>query len=264
MVLALVLLAACTGTSPPREDAAVVQPEAPRPIVEPASHPVNATAAPPAVEITNVLRPPALPRRRGPDKTAMISNGWVATAKVGTTWAILPSVREELDDDELLARWRAGDPAAGERVFSRYVKSLFRFFRSKLDDPIADDLTQTTYLAATNARDSFRGGATVRTFLFAIARKQLLMHFRGAPKRSREVVLDTMSVFDLNPSPSSIPRATEEQRLLLDALRRIPIDFQIAVALLLGRPVDRRHRPSARGRGGHRAQPARPRARARR
>ncbi|HWB74254.1 MAG TPA: sigma-70 family RNA polymerase sigma factor [Nannocystaceae bacterium] len=137
----------------------------------------------------------------------------------------------DLDDDELLTRWRAGDRAAGERLFTRHVKSLFRFFRSKLDDAVAEDLTQATFLAATAARDSFRGDATLRTFLFAIARKQLLMHYRSRPKRDREVALDTMSACDLGASPSSLLRGSEEQRLLLTALRQIPIDFQIAVEL---------------------------------
>jgi RNA polymerase sigma-70 factor (ECF subfamily) len=136
-----------------------------------------------------------------------------------------------VDDDELLSRWRAGDRSAGERLLSRHVKSLFRFFRSKVDDTAAEDLTQSTFLAATAARDTFRGDASLRTFLFAIARKQLLMHYRSSPKREREVVLDTMSVFDLGASPSSLLRASDEQRLLRTALARIPVDFQIAVEL---------------------------------
>ena len=40
-----------------------------------------------------------------------------------------------------------------------------------------------------------------------------------------------MSVADLGASPGTLAQAREEQELLLLALRRIPIDFQIAVEL---------------------------------
>lgn len=135
------------------------------------------------------------------------------------------------DDDDALDRWRAGDPAAGEVIFNRFVKPLFRFFRSKVDDTVAEDLTQATFLGLTKGREGFRGDASVRTFVFAIARRQLLMHYRARPKREREVVLDTMSVADLGASPSTLMRSKEEERLLLTALVRIPVDFQIAVEL---------------------------------
>lgn len=135
------------------------------------------------------------------------------------------------DDDGGLERWRAGDRAAGEAIFNRFVAPLFRFFRSKVDVTIAEDLTQATFLALTKGRDAFRGDASLRTYVFAIARKQLLMHYRARPKREREVELATMSVADVGASPSTMLRGREEERLLLTALVRIPIDFQIAVEL---------------------------------
>ncbi|MBK8238221.1 MAG: RNA polymerase sigma factor [Deltaproteobacteria bacterium] len=137
----------------------------------------------------------------------------------------------ELSDFELLERWRAGDRGAGDRLFSRHVKPLFRFFRNKVDDALAEDLTQSTLLGCAASRDRLRGESSFRTYLFAIARKQLLMHFRGRLRDRHEVALETMSVVDLGASPSTMLRAGAEQRLLLQALQRLPVDFQIAVEL---------------------------------
>jgi RNA polymerase sigma factor (sigma-70 family) len=134
-------------------------------------------------------------------------------------------------DLELLVRWRAGDRAAGDELFERHFTGLFRFFRSKIEDAAAEDLTQATFLACVAGRESFRAESSVRTYLFAIARNQLLMHFRKRTRAERVLVLDSVSVAELGASPSEKLGASEEQRLLLSALRRIPIDFQIAIEL---------------------------------
>ncbi len=134
-------------------------------------------------------------------------------------------------DHELLERWRAGDRAAGDALFERHFTGLFRFFRSKIEDAAAEDLTQATFLACVAGRESFRAESSVRTYLFAIARKQLLMHFRKRTRADKVLVLDSVSVAELGASPSEKLGASEEQRLLLSALRRIPVDFQIAIEL---------------------------------
>lgn len=140
-------------------------------------------------------------------------------------------VSADPSDFDLLDAWQGGDRDAGDRLFDRHFSSLFRFFRNKLDDALAEDLTQTTFLACVDGRDRFRQTASFRTYLFAIARNQLLMHFRKKGVRDQVVELGTHSVADLGASPATIASAKAEQRLLLEALRQIPVDFQIAVEL---------------------------------
>lgn len=135
------------------------------------------------------------------------------------------------EDFELLDRWQGGDRAAGDQLFERHFASAFRFFRNKVGDAVAEDLTQTTFLACVDGRDRFRGSASFRTYLFAIARNQLLMHFRKKGTRDRVVELGTESVADLGASPATVMGAKAEQKLLLAALRLIPVDFQIAIEL---------------------------------
>lgn len=134
------------------------------------------------------------------------------------------------DESELLAAWRDGDTAAGNQLLRKHFKPIFRFFATKVGD-LAEDLAQKTFLGAVQSRDRFREGSTFRTYLFAIARRQLYMHFRTQGRRGSDEELHESSVFELGGSPSSVVVAHQEQELLLQALRRIPVDYQIALEL---------------------------------
>lgn len=137
----------------------------------------------------------------------------------------------EPTDFELLEQWRAGDRASGNALFTRHFRSLFRFFRTKVTDEIAEDLTQVSFLACVDGRDKFRNASSFRTYLFAIARNQLFMHFRKRGRQDAVTAFETQSMADLGAGPSTMVAAKAEQRLLLKALRRIPVDFQIAIEL---------------------------------
>lgn len=134
---------------------------------------------------------------------------------------------ESVEDAALLERWRAGDKGAGNHLFERHFESVYRFFVHKAPRD-AVDLTQRTFLACVEARDRFRGASSFRTFLFAIARHELMAHWR---KASRAADPATTSVRDLAPSPSAILIERREHRVLLEALRSIPLDLQIALEL---------------------------------
>jgi len=133
-------------------------------------------------------------------------------------------------DFDLLDAWRAGDRAAGSTLFDRYFDSLFRFFRNKVDDG-ADDLVQQTFLACVQSRDRFRGDASFRTYLFTAARSKLYDYLDRRRREGAAVDYGVTSCADLGISPSSIVARNEQQRLLLQALRALPIDLQIALEL---------------------------------
>ncbi|MEM7158898.1 MAG: RNA polymerase sigma factor [Myxococcota bacterium] len=132
-------------------------------------------------------------------------------------------------DFELLEAWRAGDRMAGNSLFDRYFDSLFRFFRNKANEN-ADDLVQQTFLACVKSREHFRGDASFRTYLFTAARSKLYDHLN---KRRREEGIDygVTSCADLGISPTGIIANDEQQRVLLAALRQLPVDLQVALEL---------------------------------
>lgn len=131
---------------------------------------------------------------------------------------------------ELLLAWRAGDNDAGSRLLRRHFRALHRFFRSKVTTGV-EDLVQQTMLACADGVHRFRGDASFKTYLLAIARTQLLMHLRKHARKGSKVVELETSVADVLGSPSLAVAGKDEQRLVLMALRHIPVDLQIAVEL---------------------------------
>lgn len=132
-------------------------------------------------------------------------------------------------DFELLDAWRAGDRGAGNELVERHFMSLYGFFRNKLGGDI-DDLIQRVFLACVESRDAFRKEASFRTYLFAVARNELHGHFR---RQRKDAALDfgEMSIEDLGTTPSQVVAKQQEQKVLLRALRLIPLDYQIALEL---------------------------------
>lgn len=134
------------------------------------------------------------------------------------------------DDAALLERWNGGEASAGEALFERHFDAIYRFFRNKVSDD-CEELVQRTLMACLEKRDKVRNAESFRAFLFGCARFELLRYFRRKNKRDREVEFDNASVYDLEPSPSRIVANKREQRVLLEALRRIPVELQIVVEL---------------------------------
>jgi RNA polymerase sigma factor (sigma-70 family) len=134
-------------------------------------------------------------------------------------------------DFELLEAWRTGDEGAGRDLFARYFDSVYRFFRNKVDDA-AEDLTQQTFMGLVQGKDRFRGDASFRTYLFMIARKKLYSFLRSNQRRAEPVEFHSTSVADLGlVSPSRAVAERQEQQLLLQALRRLPVEMQVALEL---------------------------------
>ena len=136
----------------------------------------------------------------------------------------------DASDAVLLAAWSEGDRSAGEELFERHFEAVARFFRNKADDPI-DDLIQKTFLGCLEARDSFRGEGSFRGFLFGVARNVLGKHWRSKARDRLQFDGDEVSVHELGASPSSAYAKDQEQLMVLSALRRIPIDYQVVLEL---------------------------------
>jgi RNA polymerase sigma-70 factor (ECF subfamily) len=136
-----------------------------------------------------------------------------------------------VEDQTLFERWCQGDRKAGAELFDRYYEPVARFFHNKVSEAAAPDLIQNTFLACTSARDNFRAEASFRSYLFAIAHNLLRNHFRQRSRDGDTLDFAELSVADLDPSASAIIHARQEQRLLLEALRRISVECQEVLEL---------------------------------
>ncbi|MEZ4473276.1 MAG: RNA polymerase sigma factor [bacterium] len=137
---------------------------------------------------------------------------------------------QAMSDEDLLRRWQAGDRAAGSAFFRAQYPVVVRFLRNKVADDVRDDLVQQTFMAAATA--DFAGRSSLRTWLLGIAWRCLASHYRSAGRvQAREVELGTQSVADLGRGPESQAAFRQEERLLLEGLRRIPVHCQVALEL---------------------------------
>lgn len=133
-------------------------------------------------------------------------------------------------DFDLLEAWRSGDRSAGSELFARHFAHVFGFFRSKIEHA-AEDLTQQTFLACVESRDAFRGATTFRIYLFIVARNCLYSHVRRKANRATDHDFELTSLADLDPSPSGMLVFREHHKLLVHALRRLPIELQVTLEL---------------------------------
>lgn len=133
-------------------------------------------------------------------------------------------------DLELFEAWRTGDRAAGEALFERHFDSVLRMFRNKIAEG-ADDLVQRTFLACLEHADRIRDAASFRSYLLTIARNELFMQLRRRVRVGNAFDPSMTSVQDIEPTPSQELAKREEQKLLLRALRCIPVDAQIILEL---------------------------------
>jgi RNA polymerase sigma factor (sigma-70 family) len=139
-------------------------------------------------------------------------------------------------DVELWGSWCAGDKQAGRALFNRYFGAIARFFANKVG-PEADDLVQETFATFFAAGERVREPERLRSYLFGVAYNLLRAHYRQRHGLA-EVELESRSIHDLSPGPSTALRGDEQQQLLGEALIRIPLELQIVVELSYWEELD--------------------------
>lgn len=96
------------------------------------------------------------------------------------------------DDMTLVQRMLDGDEDAFDRFAGRYLQALLRFALARLegDRETAREVVQTAACKALARLDTYRGEASLYTWLCACCRNEIRMHFRRLRSRPQEVELD--------------------------------------------------------------------------
>jgi RNA polymerase sigma factor (sigma-70 family) len=135
----------------------------------------------------------------------------------------------ELTDEQLLTAWVAGDRIAGNELVGRHFALVHRFFRNKVSSDL-DDLVQQTFLGCVEARARYEHRSRFVAFLLGIARHQLFDYYYR--RRTRGLLDTTLTgLTDLSASPPDLLAERDEQRLLADALQRLPREGQAILEL---------------------------------
>ncbi len=93
----------------------------------------------------------------------------------------------ELEDREALSRLASKDGAALRLLARRHGPALSRYLERLVGKELAKDALQETLLVAFNGASAFRGEASVKSWLFTIARNVFL---RSRERGQRETTLD--------------------------------------------------------------------------
>ncbi|MBL0424454.1 RNA polymerase sigma factor [Ramlibacter alkalitolerans] len=134
------------------------------------------------------------------------------------------AVRQELDDVTLAQRVQAGSAGAFELLMRRYNQRLYRLARSMLRDAAdAEDAVQDAYLAAYQAMGTFRGEASLATWLSRVVVNQCLARMRRQARRDNIIPMVSMGGPDEQEAPvmPADEKDTPDRALLRAELRAV-------------------------------------------
>lgn len=137
------------------------------------------------------------------------------------------------EDLELLERWSAGDQGAARTIIEQHYEAVLTFFYRRLRPEEAADLTQATFETLCTKRAAFERRASLRSYIFGIARWKLADHRRLYENRAgMRVPFEAALQEGVDaPSPSSCLFRRRRENLLVQALRSLPLDDQILLEL---------------------------------
>jgi len=146
-------------------------------------------------------------------------------------------------DEELMARFQAGDSSAMEELFARFQKPLFNFFYRMVGRrETAEDLVQETFLKLCRFGGSFRGSeAKFTTWLYSVAGNQCRDYLRRSARRPETPLPDLEQSYSdglTEPAPAAGDSPVEDylvrmelRAVLESAIRSLPERERLAIIL---------------------------------
>ena len=133
-------------------------------------------------------------------------------------------------DDYLVARVRAGDDAAFEKIYDRYARGMLAFCVHMLGSrEAAEDALQLTFVSAYRTLRGGESNISLRPWLYTIARNRCLSELRT---RRDGVDVDGVAVgrrfFE---GVADQVQRREELREILEDMQRLPVDQRAALVL---------------------------------
>lgn len=152
---------------------------------------------------------------------------------------ITPEASEAEAFQDIIARARTGDPDAWGQIYRRFAGPVYGFFVHQVRDPeAAEDLTAGVFVEAIQAAARFQGSlSALRSWIFRIARNDLVDHWRHA-RRVQSEAIDDVDDADLaraipvdDPADTAIS-SVNRSRLLASVHRLSPEQRQVVLLRL--------------------------------
>lgn len=144
------------------------------------------------------------------------------------------------DDRALVARAQQGDADAFETLVRKYYQRLYRVLAVQLgNEEDARDVLQETFLRAFRHLKAFRGDCSFYSWLYRIARNAAVDTIRrrrqAGRTRSLEALREATGAEATDGNPDVLPShgidTAERQRLVRDAIARLPDEFRTVLVL---------------------------------
>jgi RNA polymerase sigma-70 factor (ECF subfamily) len=149
------------------------------------------------------------------------------------------------EDQQLVARMRAGEQRAFDAFFTAYAQRLAAFAarRSRLDAASVEDVVQNSLIKAVRNLAGFRGEAALFSWLCKICRHELADIHRKSARRPAHDSVDAVSnlrdaVMQLQAPSDEEPHAQLESAArngaVVDALNALPEHYALALEMKYG------------------------------
>lgn len=137
-----------------------------------------------------------------------------------------------MSDAELVEKARSGDAAAQSELVRRHVDAAYRVALSLTrDSDAAADVVQDAFVKAFGSLDGFRGDASFRTWVVAIAANEARGLFRRRQRRKETVLEDATEVASTHPDPAEQAVFASEASRARAGLQKLPEKQRLAVTL---------------------------------
>jgi RNA polymerase sigma-70 factor (ECF subfamily) len=134
-------------------------------------------------------------------------------------------------DEELIVQLKNGELNAGSALYVRHKNAVYSFCLRMLKDPAAaQDAAQETFLKMITKIQSIERGVTLKSWLFSVARNEVLMVLRRNKIIPMEQYDDETIVFD-HSTPLSITIQSEMTEILLTAIMQLKPAYREAYLL---------------------------------
>lgn len=131
---------------------------------------------------------------------------------------------------QLLSRMADGDKAAFAAFYREMERPVYKFITSKLNDPHeASDILHEVFMDIWRSAGKFEGRSAVKTWVFGIAYRKTMDHFR---KHGRVSVTDEMpEIEDDSADALSCLAAAEEATHVRHCLGQLSTEHKMAIQL---------------------------------
>jgi RNA polymerase sigma-70 factor (ECF subfamily) len=155
--------------------------------------------------------------------------------------------RDEIPDEELVRRIRAGDAGQFELVAARYASKIYGLAMRVMKNPAdAEDAVQEAFLLVYTKLDTFRGESAFGSWVYKVALNAIYMKLRQRKHAAEDNIDDHLPKFDesgmmvgmvrtFGDDPEAGAIRHQSTAALKEAIAELPEDYRI---VLVARDID--------------------------